>query len=330
MKNSISSLKKIASIAGLFLGAFAISAIAATWTPPTAPPPSGNVDAPINAGTGDQGKAGRLAVGATAFRTGVQKLDIPGSALINDIVTNTLTITSNAGANKVLTSDANGVATWQVAQNTGTSSGIRIVSNPTSYALANSKNKFTYTFSGSEIPLGKAAVLVSANPPDDTRVSFYKTSDEALLGGVGGRVGGGEEFSDSGGQLILITENKSFKYSATQGGPAGNINLRVLAILPTYDTSIIASCSPSVTNTGDDQPVRWNSTVSGGNGSYTYRWDIGDNIFPTTQNHDVTHTWTGGVIHQGYHTAGRKYASLQVSSAGETVNVQCGHVDIVE
>lgn len=58
MKSSF--FARIATIVGLTLGAFAVSALAGTWTAPTAPAPGGNPDAPINAGDLSQIKTGPL------------------------------------------------------------------------------------------------------------------------------------------------------------------------------------------------------------------------------------------------------------------------------
>ncbi len=62
MKNVTPFITKVASLTGIALGAFALVAIAGTWTPPTTSPPNGNVDAPINVGapTPAQEKLGGL------------------------------------------------------------------------------------------------------------------------------------------------------------------------------------------------------------------------------------------------------------------------------
>lgn len=56
------SFNRIATVTGLILGACALSAFAGTWNPPSAPPPGGNPDAPINVGTTPQNKLGPLGV----------------------------------------------------------------------------------------------------------------------------------------------------------------------------------------------------------------------------------------------------------------------------
>ena len=66
------------------------------YNPPTQNPPLGNLPAPINAGPNPQTKEGDLTVGGS-------------------LTTGSFKMTAGAGANKVLTTDASGVATWQEA-----------------------------------------------------------------------------------------------------------------------------------------------------------------------------------------------------------------------
>jgi hypothetical protein len=87
-------VSRVATTAGLLLGAFALSALAATWTAPTVPAPGGNPDAPINVGSLLQNKLGWLGV--------------------KGLVTTDLTLaTGTPAVGKVLTAiDALGNATW--------------------------------------------------------------------------------------------------------------------------------------------------------------------------------------------------------------------------
>jgi hypothetical protein len=67
---------------GFLAGATALSALAAgTWTAPTAPPPGGNVDAPLNVGSTAQAKTGLLGLSSFLFNpTGTANIT-PGSVL---------------------------------------------------------------------------------------------------------------------------------------------------------------------------------------------------------------------------------------------------------
>lgn len=58
MKKISSTLYKISVLSGIALGSFAITALAGTWTAPTATPPNGNTEAPLNVGYGSQTKQG--------------------------------------------------------------------------------------------------------------------------------------------------------------------------------------------------------------------------------------------------------------------------------
>lgn len=92
MKTIPQNLKKIGVIAGLFLGAFAVSAFAAGWTPaPCSNPASCNTAAPLNVGSDGQAKAGWLSAtggltagGSSAPTTGY-KLDVSGSGLLSGL-----------------------------------------------------------------------------------------------------------------------------------------------------------------------------------------------------------------------------------------------------
>jgi len=66
------------------------------YNPPTQGPPYGNLPAPINAGPDSQTKAGSLTIGG-------------------NLTTGSFTMSAGAGADKVLTTNASGVATWQTA-----------------------------------------------------------------------------------------------------------------------------------------------------------------------------------------------------------------------
>ena len=66
-------LKRIASLAGLMIGSFALAVMAESfsWTPPTCAAPGCNIPAPINVGGNHQYKEGSIALGgSTASPTG--------------------------------------------------------------------------------------------------------------------------------------------------------------------------------------------------------------------------------------------------------------------
>ncbi len=83
-------VSKIATITGLALGAFALSALATgTWTAPSAAAPNGNVDAPINVGGGtalniySQTKTGFLTLANFIFNPTLA----PGSVTAGSVLT---------------------------------------------------------------------------------------------------------------------------------------------------------------------------------------------------------------------------------------------------
>ena len=125
-------------LAGVLIGVTASAR--AAWTNPTATPPSGNADAPLNTGSTAQGRMGALSIGKTSPTSGVAldvvgnasvntgglavgkssptsgvALDVNGSSVINSIgVFNLVVATGTPAAGKVLTSvDGVGTAGWQ-------------------------------------------------------------------------------------------------------------------------------------------------------------------------------------------------------------------------
>jgi hypothetical protein len=102
MKNKI--IPFVLVIIGFTLGATALSTLAA-WTVPSCTPPNCNVDAPINATTSAQTKLGPLTLNANLVAPIADiGLTVYGKLKVFD---------GNQAAGKVLTSDANGVGTWQ-------------------------------------------------------------------------------------------------------------------------------------------------------------------------------------------------------------------------
>ena len=93
-------VSKIATITGLALGAFALSALATgTWTAPSAAAPNGNVDAPINVGGGTAGNI--YSQTKTGFLT-----------LANFIFNPTLTPGSVTAGSVLTAKDTNGTVGW--------------------------------------------------------------------------------------------------------------------------------------------------------------------------------------------------------------------------
>jgi hypothetical protein len=121
MKTITAQAKIIVLALALALGISYVSA-AGTWTGPTATPPGGNVDTPVNVGNNAQSKAGDLSVGA--FLANLNSLFLGNVTIGTTAAPATLTIKDGSqGAGKVLTSDANGVASWG-AGGGGTTPGI--------------------------------------------------------------------------------------------------------------------------------------------------------------------------------------------------------------
>lgn len=88
-------------VAGVLVATgLSIANAAGVWTAPTATPPNGNVDAPINVGASSQTKLGELRIMNSFYSQGAV---IDGTIAI---------LGGNPAAGKVLVSDADGLASW--------------------------------------------------------------------------------------------------------------------------------------------------------------------------------------------------------------------------
>jgi hypothetical protein len=164
------SFKKIATVAGLFLGAFAISAFAANWTPPTNVAPGGNTGAPINITSTPQYKLGPLAIGKDSNPNESFSLDVVGAGNFSTLLTLGLKVSGRtdteflkvggAGAatpGYVLTNTADaegkasGVAEWKPATGGGGGSGLTDLDSSYCYAqtqVSENLNLFGYYLKG--------------------------------------------------------------------------------------------------------------------------------------------------------------------------------------
>lgn len=151
MKSSLTT--RVLTTTGFVLGAFALAAVAGTWTPPTTTPPGGNVDAPINVGLTEQFKLGPLRVNTnTTNPVAPIGLILGGKIQIVD---------GNQAAGKVLVSDANGVGSW--ASSTASGGGGGSGTSPVAYFYWNYDNadKIGDTYNVSTVTRGSDASIVT-------------------------------------------------------------------------------------------------------------------------------------------------------------------------
>lgn len=100
--NKTKIVNRIVTVIGLSLGAFALSALAGTWTAPTLPPPNGNVDAPVNVGSSAQAKDGALGLGKSLPIISGLKLDVSGViGATGALISGDTSITGNVGIGTV-------------------------------------------------------------------------------------------------------------------------------------------------------------------------------------------------------------------------------------
>ncbi len=108
-KNLQTLIKRVSVMIGLALGAFAVSAAAQVWNPAPPNPPSGNVEAPLNAGLNSQSKLGQLSINTDTIAPYVTGLTVFGKSVFEGSIQ---IKGGTPGDGKVLVSDASGNATW--------------------------------------------------------------------------------------------------------------------------------------------------------------------------------------------------------------------------
>jgi len=105
-------------------------------------------------------------------------------------------------------------------------------------------------------------------------------------------------YNNSTSQVINTNPgNNNYYYTNNNGTNYGNLS---------------AACYGNSTLVPYGSTINWTANATGGNGSYTYVWSSTDGLYGYTQN-----------VSQTYSTAGLKYATLTVSSGGQTISVYC-------
>lgn len=107
---------------------------------------------------------------------------------------------------------------------------------------------------------------------------------------------------DNGASYLLPNRNYQGRY------PYGGVSVA-------QGTS--ATCAPMQLTGAVGQPVVWFSSVTGGDGTYVYSWSGTENL-----------AGNAGTVQKTYGAGGEKFAALSVTSAGKTVTVSCGTMQI--
>ena len=85
---------------------------------------------------------------------------------------------------------------------------------------------------------------------------------------------------------------------------------------PVYP-QLVVSCYSNPSSVLVGNATLWSASVSGGNGIYYYSWNGDDGL-----------AGGGQTIYRTYYTAGTKYASVLVTSGGQTAQANCGYVNV--
>jgi len=128
------NIKRIISSVGIGAGAIiiglGIQIALADWSPAPPNPPQNNVAAPINVGLNYQTKAGGFSLLGQNVATGSSTLDVEGVSFLRGLIINGVFqyVNGTVASGSVMTSDANGNASWQ-AGGSG-SSGMTFLNTP--------------------------------------------------------------------------------------------------------------------------------------------------------------------------------------------------------
>ena len=146
-----------------------VAAQSSGWVAPTQTPPGGNAAAPINVGESTQSKLGSLRLN-TAIPGLTYGLDVFGiSRFFGNVEIGTTTspktikiVDGNQGAGKVLTSDANGLASWAAGGGGGAVSAT-LFDLPVVIAMVDSSTAVTVTVTAGvnySIPVGAKEIFI--------------------------------------------------------------------------------------------------------------------------------------------------------------------------
>jgi hypothetical protein len=242
------NIKRIISSIGIGAGAviigLGIQIALADWTPAPANPPSNNVAAPINVGSGAQTKAGGLNLLGQGLVSGSSTLDVEGVGFLKGLIVNGAFqyLDGNQGLGKVLTSNANGNASWVSTSTLGIGVGSGIDQNSCAWTPwfreENLNNSPQYAPSGSYIAGIDYKATTGGN---DGEIKFWYCSGN---GGVG---------SASGVSHIVAGSNVTLSPSTGVGEVTVNAS-----------NSVVASGSVGGGWYGSDPDTRWGNAIQTG------------------------------------------------------------------
>ena len=202
MKSHINkSIIALAIILGFGLGAIALSTLASTWTSPTQAPPQGNSDAPINVGVSHQVKLGSLSINTTTTNPDVNGLDVFG---ISRFFGKVKIVDGSQGDGKVLTSNADGLASWStsaVAVGGGAGGGF------TNFQVFDNSSSWT-------VPAGVTKIMVEVWGGGGGGSAI----GAALNNGVGTNSRGGGGGGGYGKGIYSVTPNTTYSIAVGDGG----------------------------------------------------------------------------------------------------------------
>jgi hypothetical protein len=109
----------------------------------------------------------------------------------------------------------------------------------------------------------------------------------------------------------VIATNNTYNYGYSNTYESANVYPTTQSY-PTYQSSLSVSCYSNLTSVNTGDSVLWVATPAGGNGNFYVTWSGSDGL-----------SGYGTSISKTYNTAGSKYASVTVTSGGQTASQNC-------
>lgn len=291
MKTITQSIKVLILALVLAVGISYVSA----WTGPTATPPAGNTDSPINVGTTAQIKNGGLSLNS---------LLVSGQVSIVD---------GTQGSGKVLTSDANGVASWAAVASGGAGAGSGVL-------VVNSSNTSSVTFTPTETFTGLVMAKGDHRGNAGAEYSYLLKVNSTEIDRAKTRVvpnhGGGRAFSMFSNYTFNAGTTYTVSVVADDTSTATYDEVRNIRI-----AVISASGGDGTVVIGTAAPIVCTKSVTDVTGSHAYTASECGGTLPDSSYTAVS----GGVRFSASYANGKNNpVSVYSLSAGETVTASSG------
>lgn len=311
-KNVMQTLKVVILALVLITGVNYVFAV--DWTPPTSTPPAGNTAAPLNVTVNGQVKDGGLVLNASRTATyGLQVMNtasqyglvvtsngrvgignLPDNASL-DIFGNIRIRGGTPGLGKVLTSDEEGLGTWQTPATGGGGGGI---SGGTANQVPKFLNATTLTNSG-----------ITENSSGQVGIGVTTPGSKLDVNGNITIRGNGAGFTPAAGKVLTATNSAglaAWQTGVETGSASGNVGntVQICGLTPNKSFHTTVSGSARINGTGGTASFQVTvngvsrteqlSYPGGGSNSTFFVWPISISLVATSNNSGCVQATVGG------------------------------------